>query len=84
MAVALALSLTGGLPWRIASWSWARTRLTEGRQSDGLVGLAAAGAVACSIVLPLLELARIATEGTPVLAVRSRRLWPPRAICRCT
>jgi signal transduction histidine kinase len=39
--------------------------LTEGRQSDGLVRLAAAGAVACSIVLPLLELARIATRGTP-------------------
>jgi two-component system, NarL family, sensor histidine kinase DesK len=67
MAVALASSLTGRPPWRIASWSRARAwaRLTEGRQSDGLVGLAAAGAVACSIVLPLLELARIATERTP-------------------
>lgn len=65
MAVALASPLIGRLPWRIASWSWARTGLTEGRQSDGLVGLAAAGAVACSVVLPLLELARIATGRTP-------------------
>jgi two-component system, NarL family, sensor histidine kinase DesK len=67
MAVALASSLTGRLPWHIASWSRARAwaRLTEGRQSDRLVRLAAAGAVACSIVLPLLELARIVTEQTP-------------------
>jgi two-component system, NarL family, sensor histidine kinase DesK len=67
MAVALASSLTGRLPWRIASWSWARAgaRLTERRQSDGLIRLAAAGAVVCSIVLPLLELARIAIGRTP-------------------
>ena len=67
MAIARTSSLTARLPWRTASWSRARAwaRLTEGRQSDGLVGLAAAGAVACSIVLPLLELARIATEQTP-------------------
>jgi two-component system, NarL family, sensor histidine kinase DesK len=65
MAVALAPSLTGRLPWRIASWYRAGARLTEGRQSDGLIRLAAAGAVACSIVLPLLELARIATGWTP-------------------
>jgi two-component system, NarL family, sensor histidine kinase DesK len=65
MAVALASPLTGRLPWRIASWSWAGARVTQGRQSDGLTRLAAAGAVACSIVLPLLELARIATGSVP-------------------
>jgi two-component system, NarL family, sensor histidine kinase DesK len=65
MAVALAPSLAGRLPSRIAAWSWAGARLTEGRQSDGLIRLAAAGAVTCSIVLPLLELARIAAGSTP-------------------
>lgn len=39
--------------------------MTERRQSDGLIRLAAAGAVACSIVLPLLELARVATGRIP-------------------
>src|SRR5512132_1579391 len=63
MAVALASSLIGRLAWCIASWYWAGARLTERRQSDGLIRLAAAGAVACSIVLPLLELARIASGG---------------------
>lgn len=63
MAVALASSLTGRLAWCIASWCRAGARLTERRQSDGLIRLAAAGAVACSIVLPLLELARIASGG---------------------
>jgi two-component system, NarL family, sensor histidine kinase DesK len=65
MAVALAPSPTWRLTWRIASWSWAGARLTERRQPDGLIRLAAAGAVACSIVLPLLELARIATGSIP-------------------
>jgi two-component system sensor histidine kinase DesK len=65
VAVALAASLTGRLPWRIAAWSWAGARVTQGRQSDGPTRLAAAGAVACSIVLPLLELARIATGSVP-------------------
>jgi two-component system sensor histidine kinase DesK len=39
--------------------------LTEHRQPDGPARLVAAGAVACSIVLPLLELARIATGSIP-------------------
>jgi two-component system, NarL family, sensor histidine kinase DesK len=65
MAVLLAPSLSGRLPWRIASWCWAGAGLTEGRRSDGLIRLAAAGAVACSVVLPLLELARIATGWVP-------------------
>jgi two-component system, NarL family, sensor histidine kinase DesK len=65
MAVALASPLIGRLPWRIASWSWAGARVTQGRQSDRPTRLAAAGAVACSIVLPLLELARIATGSVP-------------------
>jgi two-component system, NarL family, sensor histidine kinase DesK len=65
MAVALASSLTGRRTWRIASWSWAGARLTERRQPDGPARLAAAGAVTCSIVLPLLELARIATGSVP-------------------
>ena len=64
MAVALAPSLARRLPWLIAAWPWAGARLTEGRQSDGLIRLAAAGAVACSIVLPLLELTRIAAGST--------------------
>ncbi len=40
-------------------------RLKERQQSGRFVRLATAGAVACSIVLPLLELARIATGWTP-------------------
>jgi hypothetical protein len=51
--------------WRIASWSRAGARLTERGRPDGLIRLAATGAVACSIVLPLLELARIATGSVP-------------------
>ena len=66
MAVVLAPPLVRRLPWRIAAWSWAGARLTEGRQSDGLIRLVAAGAVACSIVLPLLELEPLITETFPL------------------
>jgi hypothetical protein len=40
-------------------------RLKEPQRIDGLIRLAAAAAVGCSIVLPLLELARIAVGWTP-------------------
>jgi two-component system sensor histidine kinase DesK len=84
IAVALASSLTRYPPCRIASLSWARgwARLTEGRQSDRLVRAAAAGAVGCSIVLPVLELARIVAGRTPspgyaLLAVAATACYLP-------
>lgn len=53
-------------PNRIPLWSGGRTwvvaRLKALQRSSRLVPLASTGVVVCSIVLPLVELARIATD----------------------
>jgi two-component system, NarL family, sensor histidine kinase DesK len=65
MAVALAPSLADRRPRRAEGWLQVVGRVKERRQADRFIWLATAGAVACSIVLPLLELARIVTGRTP-------------------
>jgi two-component system sensor histidine kinase DesK len=65
MAIALAPPRTGRLPWRIGRLSWVVARLQQRQQASRFIRLATAGAVACSIVLPVLELGRIALGGTP-------------------
>src|SRR5215470_13705135 len=65
MAVALAPWRSGRRPRRAGGWLPMVGRLTEREQIGGMIRLAAAAAVSCSIVLPLLELARIAAGWTP-------------------
>src|SRR5215831_13452309 len=65
MAVALAPSQSGRRPWRAGSWLPMVGGLKECEQIGGLIRLAAVAAVGCSVVLPLLELARIAVGWTP-------------------
>ena len=65
MAVALAPSQSGRRPRRARGWLPIAGRLKEPERTGGLIRLAAAAAVGCSIVLPLLELARIAVGWTP-------------------
>src|SRR5262245_38622455 len=65
MAVALAPSRSGRRPRRVAGWLPMAGGLRERKRIGGLIRLAAAAAVGCSVVLPLLELARIAVGWTP-------------------
>src|SRR5215510_6137573 len=65
MAVALAPSRSEGRPRRVGGWLPMVGRLKERQQTGGFIRLATAAAVGCSIVLPLLELARIAAGWTP-------------------
>src|SRR5215472_13917620 len=65
MAVALAPSQSGRRPWRAGGWLPMVGGLKEREQIGGLIRLAAVAAVGCSVVLPLLELARIAVGWTP-------------------
>src|SRR5215467_11558747 len=65
MAVALAPWRSGRRPRRAGGWLPMVGRLTEREQLGSMIRLAAAAAVSCSIVLPLLELARIAAGWTP-------------------
>jgi signal transduction histidine kinase len=65
MAVALAPSQAGRRPRRVGGWLQMAGRLKERQQVGGFIRLATAGAVGCSIVLPLLELARIVAGWTP-------------------
>src|SRR5215831_5639819 len=64
MAVALAPWRSGRRPRRAGGWLPMVGRLTEREQLGGLIR-ATAAAVGCSVVLPLLELARIAAGWTP-------------------
>src|SRR5215510_13825209 len=65
MAVALAPSRSEGRPRRVGGWLPMVGRLKERQQTGGFIRLATAAAVGCSVVLPLLELARIAAGWTP-------------------
>src|SRR5215468_10014378 len=65
MAVALAPSRSEGRPRRVGGWLPMVGRLKERQQTGGFIRLATAAAVGCSIVLPLLELARIAVGWIP-------------------
>src|SRR5215471_8023875 len=65
MAVALAPSRSGRRPRRAEGWLPTVGRLTQPGQVGGLIRYAAVAAVGCSIVLPLLELARIVAGWTP-------------------
>src|SRR5215831_12341444 len=64
MAVALAPSQSGRRQRRAGGWLQMGA-LKERQQIGGLVRLAAVAAVGCSVVLPLLELARIVAGWTP-------------------
>src|SRR5215471_15600105 len=65
MAVALAPWRSGRRPRRAGGWLPMVGRLTEREQFGGMIRLAAAAAVGCSVVLPLLEFARIGVGWTP-------------------
>ena len=64
MAVALAPSQSGRRQRRAGGWLQMGA-LKERQQIGGLIRLAAVAAVGCSVVLPLLELARIVAGWTP-------------------
>lgn len=63
--VALAACSTRRLRLRPVAWCRVVARLSGHPRSGRLVRLAAAGAVVCSVVLPVLELARIVLGWTP-------------------
>src|SRR5262249_54773444 len=65
MAVALAPSQSGRQPRRAEGWLQMVGRLKKRQQIAGFIWLATVAAVGCSIVLPLLELARIVVGWTP-------------------
>lgn len=65
MAVALAPSLAGRRLRQAEGWQEVVGRLKERQRSGSFIRLATAGAVGCSIVLPLLELGRIVGGWTP-------------------
>jgi two-component system sensor histidine kinase DesK len=63
--IALVTAPSPAICWRLGNCSRMVVRLQAQQQSTQLVRLATAGAVASSVVLPALELARIATASVP-------------------
>jgi two-component system sensor histidine kinase DesK len=65
MTISLEAAQPTRISWRLDGRPRVVARLRTQQRSSRFVRLATAGAVACSIVLPVLELARIATGWTP-------------------
>src|SRR5262249_17353014 len=65
MAAALAPSQSRRQPRMVGGWLQMVGRLTEREQIGGMTQAAATAAVGCSLVLPLMELARIVAGWTP-------------------